>query len=110
MARRERCVREVHTGLYGKRAETVLNNVMRHCRVYGLKLDCKSFKLVEFERGVDNEIVMAVFDDLYNVARFKTVFKEGLKNDAQIRAWLAGCVKGVAKKYLSGGAFTDIHI
>lgn len=101
-------MREIHTGLYGEYAETILNNVKQYCRTYGLKLDCKSFRLVEFERGVDNEIMLSVFDDLYNVALRKTVFRAGAKNDMQIRAWLAGCVKGLAKKGLSA-AIVDIH-
>ena len=107
--KRENFRREIHTGLYGPAAESVLNNVIEYCRKYGSNLDRRSFKLVEAERSVDNEIMLSVFDDLYNVSMFKTVFKNGLKNDAQVRLWLAGCVKGVAKLAITNRCNDDLH-
>ena len=100
--------REIHTGLYGPMAESVLNNVICYCRQFGSRLDSKSFAMTEVERGVDNEVMLSVFDDTYNVSMYKTVFRNGFKNDAQIRLWLAGCVKGAAKAALAP-AYNDLH-
>ena len=107
--KRENFRREIHTGLYGQAAESVLNNVIEYCRKYGSNLDSRSFKLVEVERSVDNEVMLSVFDDRYDVSMFKTVFRNGLKNDAQIRLWLAGCVKGVAKLAILNRCNDDLH-
>lgn len=101
--------REIHTGLYGQVAESVLNNVILYGRTYGSNLDSKSFILVETERGVDNEIMLSVFDDKYGINMSGTVFKIGYKNDAQIRLWLAGCVKGVAKLAIMNRCGHDLH-
>lgn len=101
--------REIHTGLYGQVAESVLNNVILYGRQYGSNLDSKSFILVETERGVDNEIMLSVFDDNYGINMDRTVFKIGYKNDAQIRLWLAGCIKGVAKLAIMNGCGRDLH-
>lgn len=109
MHKRGNFMREIHTGLYGQAAEGVLNNVIEYCRKYGSNLDSKSFKLVEVERNVDNEVMLSVFNDLYNVSMFKTVFRDGLKNDVQVRLWLAGCVKGVAKLAILNRCNDDLH-
>ena len=101
--------REIHTGLYGQVAESVLNNVILYGRMYGSNLDSKSFMLVETERSVDNEIMLSVFDDKYGINMSRTVFKIGYKNDAQIRLWLAGCVKGVAKLAIMNRCGHDLH-
>ena len=101
--------REIHTGLYGQVAESVLNNVILYGRQYGSNLDSKSFILVETERGVDNEIMLSVFDDNYGINMSGTVFKNGYKNDAQIRLWLAGCIKGVAKLAIMKKCGRDLH-
>ena len=101
--------REIHTGLYGQVAESVLNNVILYGRTYGSNLDSKSFILAETERGVDNEIMLSVFDDKYGINMSGTVFKTGYKNDAQIRLWLAGCIKGVAKLAIMNRCGRDLH-
>lgn len=111
--KRDNFKREIRTGLYGQMAEGALNNVIEYCRKYGSALDSGSFKLVEVERNVDNEIMLSVFDDTY-VGRFnrlidKTVFKNGRKNDAQIRLWLAGCVKGTAKMAILNRCNDNLH-
>lgn len=100
--------REVRTGLYGDGAERVLRMTSSRCRKAGSRLDSKSFRMIELERAPDNEILLAAYDDDYCCPRKKTVFAYDSKDDAAVRKWLAGCVKGMAKVHLIPGVY-DMH-
>ena len=100
--------REIRTGLYGAGAERVLRMTSNRCRKAGSRLDNKSFWMIELERAPDNEILLAAYDDDYKCPRNKTVFAYGTKDDAAVRKWLAGCVKGMAKMHLIPGVY-DMH-
>ncbi len=100
--------RTVPTGVYGDAAMEILAGVRDVVSRYGSKYDCHSFAAMEFERDVDGEIVMAAYDDDWHHPVYKTVFRDGRKDDAGVREWLAGVVKG-AFKLRSARYFYDVH-
>lgn len=102
-----RC-RTVPTGVYGDTAMEILAGVRDVVERYGSRHDRRSFGAMQFERDVDGEIVMAVYDDNWRSPVYNTTFRSGRKDDAGVREWLAGVVKG-AFKLRAARWFYDVH-
>lgn len=98
--------RTVHLGLYGDAGQKLLVALKSMVQKCGSRLDAASMRRVEVVRAPDGELCFEVFDDdHWDAPLRKTVFARASdgkkpKDDASVRKWLAGVVKGAAKMRL----------